>query len=214
MPGGAGNVMRNLTALGAAVAFVSVVGDDQAGSDLTGLIGGQSNVEPWLLVEGGRAHHGQDPLHRPRPAAPARRPGGAQPDLGASRRAPAAHRRGRAGGDGGDRAVGLRQGRAGGRSGTAADCGGARGGRRDRGRSARPRFRRLCRRRHHHPQPPHLARRDRPRRLDRGGRDRGGRSAARGARFRRRADHPWRRRDDPARRQRAAPFRRRGGRGL
>ncbi|NBS45127.1 MAG: bifunctional heptose 7-phosphate kinase/heptose 1-phosphate adenyltransferase, partial [Acetobacteraceae bacterium] len=33
MPGGAGNVVRNLTALGAAVAFVSVVGDDQAGSD-------------------------------------------------------------------------------------------------------------------------------------------------------------------------------------
>src|SRR5947209_3672814 len=54
MPGGAGNVVRNLTALGAAVAFVSVVGDDQAGSDLTGLIGGQPGVEPWLLVEGGR----------------------------------------------------------------------------------------------------------------------------------------------------------------
>ena len=30
-PGGAGNVVRNLTALGAAVALVSVVGDDQAG---------------------------------------------------------------------------------------------------------------------------------------------------------------------------------------
>jgi len=54
MPGGAGNVVRNLTALGAAAAFISVVGDDQAGSDLTGLIGGQPNVEPWLLVEGGR----------------------------------------------------------------------------------------------------------------------------------------------------------------
>ena len=54
MPGGAGNVVRNLTALGAAVAFVSVVGDDQAGSDLTGLIGGQPGVEPWLLVQGGR----------------------------------------------------------------------------------------------------------------------------------------------------------------
>ena len=35
-------------------AFISVVGDDQAGSDLTGLIGGQPNVEPWLLVQGGR----------------------------------------------------------------------------------------------------------------------------------------------------------------
>ncbi len=54
MPGGAGNVVRNLTALGAAAAFISVVGDDQPGSDLTGLIGGQLNVEPWLLVEGGR----------------------------------------------------------------------------------------------------------------------------------------------------------------
>ncbi len=55
MPGGAGNVVRNLGALGAAVAFVSVVGDDQAGSDLTGLIGGQPGVEPWLLVQGSRA---------------------------------------------------------------------------------------------------------------------------------------------------------------
>ena len=54
LPGGAGNVVRNLTALGVAVAFVSVVGDDQAGSDLTGLIGGQPGVEPWLLVQGGR----------------------------------------------------------------------------------------------------------------------------------------------------------------
>src|SRR5262249_50222174 len=54
MLGGAGNVVRNLSALGAAVAFISVVGDDQAGSDLTGLIGGQPNLEPWLLVQGGR----------------------------------------------------------------------------------------------------------------------------------------------------------------
>jgi len=54
MPGGAGNVVRNLIALEAATAFVSVVGDDQAGSDLTGLIGGQQGVEPWLLVQGGR----------------------------------------------------------------------------------------------------------------------------------------------------------------
>jgi len=53
-PGGAGNVVRNLTALGAAVAFVSIVGDDQAGSDLTSLIGGQPGVEPWLLVQGSR----------------------------------------------------------------------------------------------------------------------------------------------------------------
>ncbi|MFQ3622188.1 MAG: D-glycero-beta-D-manno-heptose-7-phosphate kinase [Acetobacteraceae bacterium] len=54
MPGGAGNVVRNITALGGSAAFLTVVGDDQAGSDLTGLIGGQPNVEPWLLVQGGR----------------------------------------------------------------------------------------------------------------------------------------------------------------
>jgi D-beta-D-heptose 7-phosphate kinase / D-beta-D-heptose 1-phosphate adenosyltransferase len=54
LPGGAGNVVRNLTALGAAVAFISVLGDDQSGSDLTGLVGGQPGVEPWLLVQGGR----------------------------------------------------------------------------------------------------------------------------------------------------------------
>ncbi|ODU55799.1 MAG: hypothetical protein ABS99_06865 [Acetobacteraceae bacterium SCN 69-10] len=53
-PGGAGNVVHNLCALGAAVAFVSVVGDDQAGAELTGLIGTQAGVEPWLLVQGGR----------------------------------------------------------------------------------------------------------------------------------------------------------------
>ena len=54
VPGGAGNVMRNLDALGCGVAFVSVVGDDAAGSELTGLIGGLPGVEPWLLVQGGR----------------------------------------------------------------------------------------------------------------------------------------------------------------
>lgn len=54
LPGGAGNVVRNLTALGTAAALISVVGDDQAGSELTGLIGGQPNVEPWLLVQGSR----------------------------------------------------------------------------------------------------------------------------------------------------------------
>ncbi len=54
MPGGAGNVVRNLTALGVSVAFVSVVGDDEAGSNLTSLVGGQPGVEPWLLVQSGR----------------------------------------------------------------------------------------------------------------------------------------------------------------
>ena len=34
MPGGAGNVLRNLVAIGARVCFVAVVGDDQVGRDL------------------------------------------------------------------------------------------------------------------------------------------------------------------------------------
>src|ERR1700681_2929321 len=45
MPGGAGNVLRNVTALGAAAAFITVVGDDEAGSALTALVGGQGDVE-------------------------------------------------------------------------------------------------------------------------------------------------------------------------
>ena len=53
-PGGAGNVVHNLIGLGAACAFVSVIGDDLAGTELTGLIGGQAGVEPMLLVQGGR----------------------------------------------------------------------------------------------------------------------------------------------------------------
>ncbi len=80
MPGGAGNVVRNLTALGAAVAFISVVGDDQAGSDLTGLIGGQPNVEPWLLVQGGRATTLKTRYLSARPAIAARRPRGDRAD--------------------------------------------------------------------------------------------------------------------------------------
>lgn len=54
LPGGAANVVRNITALGGAAAFVAVVGDDMAGSDLTALIGRQNGVEPWLLVQGSR----------------------------------------------------------------------------------------------------------------------------------------------------------------
>ena len=53
-PGGAGNVLRNLTALGAAAGFITVVGDDEAGAVLTALVGRQANVEPWLLMQSGR----------------------------------------------------------------------------------------------------------------------------------------------------------------
>lgn len=48
--GGAGNVARNLAALGAQVAFVAVVGDDRAGRDITELLAAQTGIEPYLRV--------------------------------------------------------------------------------------------------------------------------------------------------------------------
>jgi D-beta-D-heptose 7-phosphate kinase/D-beta-D-heptose 1-phosphate adenosyltransferase len=54
MLGGAGNVVRNLIALGAEVCFAAVVGDDQIGRDLIEMVGEEAAVEPYLLVERGR----------------------------------------------------------------------------------------------------------------------------------------------------------------
>lgn len=54
MLGGAGNVVRNLVALGAKASFISVVGDDEAGRELGGLVGALDGVEPCLVVEPGR----------------------------------------------------------------------------------------------------------------------------------------------------------------
>ena len=54
MLGGAGNVVRNATALGASASFVAVVGDDPVGRELTAMVGEEPRVEPYLLVERGR----------------------------------------------------------------------------------------------------------------------------------------------------------------
>ncbi len=55
MPGGAGNVVRNLAALGAASRFASVIGDDVAGSELRDRLSQMDGVDnPLLLVEPGR----------------------------------------------------------------------------------------------------------------------------------------------------------------
>ena len=54
MLGGAGNVVRNLVALGAAPAFVSVVGDDPAGREVTRLVGEHGEIDPCIVVETGR----------------------------------------------------------------------------------------------------------------------------------------------------------------
>ena len=51
MLGGAGNVVRNVVGLGATAEFVSVVGSDSAGRDVTALVGELAGVEPHLLVE-------------------------------------------------------------------------------------------------------------------------------------------------------------------
>jgi D-beta-D-heptose 7-phosphate kinase/D-beta-D-heptose 1-phosphate adenosyltransferase len=48
--GGAGNVVRNLAALGVHVSFVSVIGDDRAGREITELLSSLSLVEPFLRV--------------------------------------------------------------------------------------------------------------------------------------------------------------------
>src|SRR5258708_31233723 len=53
-PGGAGNVLRNLQALGAQSCFVSVIGNDAAGRELNRLIAEPGNVESHILVEAGR----------------------------------------------------------------------------------------------------------------------------------------------------------------
>ena len=51
MLGGAGNVVRNVIALGASACFVAVVGDDPVGRELTAMVGAEERVEPYLPVE-------------------------------------------------------------------------------------------------------------------------------------------------------------------
>ncbi len=54
MLGGAGNVVRNLVGLRSHVEFISVVGNDLAGREVTQLVGSLDNVEPHLLVQAKR----------------------------------------------------------------------------------------------------------------------------------------------------------------
>jgi D-beta-D-heptose 7-phosphate kinase / D-beta-D-heptose 1-phosphate adenosyltransferase len=55
MLGGAGNVARNATALGASVSLVGVVGDDGAGRDIERLVAGEVGIDPNLAVVPARA---------------------------------------------------------------------------------------------------------------------------------------------------------------
>jgi D-beta-D-heptose 7-phosphate kinase/D-beta-D-heptose 1-phosphate adenosyltransferase len=54
MLGGAGNVVRNVVALGGHPAFLSVLGDDAPGREVTGLIGEHAAIDPCIVVEPGR----------------------------------------------------------------------------------------------------------------------------------------------------------------
>lgn len=54
MLGGAGNVVRNLGALGVECCFVAPIGDDAAGEEITRLVSRERRLEPHLLVEQGR----------------------------------------------------------------------------------------------------------------------------------------------------------------
>jgi D-beta-D-heptose 7-phosphate kinase/D-beta-D-heptose 1-phosphate adenosyltransferase len=54
MLGGAGNVVRNVVALGAQCTFVSAIGTDDGGKRLTTLVSQLKNVEAYLLRESGR----------------------------------------------------------------------------------------------------------------------------------------------------------------
>jgi D-beta-D-heptose 7-phosphate kinase/D-beta-D-heptose 1-phosphate adenosyltransferase len=54
MPGGAGNVVRNLAALGANVRFITALGNDTAGNELSVLLNSFEKVDPVLIVDTGR----------------------------------------------------------------------------------------------------------------------------------------------------------------
>jgi D-beta-D-heptose 7-phosphate kinase/D-beta-D-heptose 1-phosphate adenosyltransferase len=53
MAGGAGNVARNVAALGATVDFVSLIGDDPAGLELRAMLAAESGITPLLEVLAG-----------------------------------------------------------------------------------------------------------------------------------------------------------------
>lgn len=54
MLGGAGNVVRNLAALGAAAIFITVIGDDDEGAEIDALISAQAGISPEIFRQSGR----------------------------------------------------------------------------------------------------------------------------------------------------------------
>ena len=72
--GGAGNVLRNLVALGAQASFISVVGNDDAGREISRLLRSPGRRRGPRAGAAGADDHGQDALYRRQPAAASRRP--------------------------------------------------------------------------------------------------------------------------------------------
>ena len=54
MLGGAGNVARNITSLGAEVTFLSAVGNDDSGNEILRLIGADPKIEPYIQRDSAR----------------------------------------------------------------------------------------------------------------------------------------------------------------
>lgn len=54
MLGGAGNVVRNVASLGGQAGFISMVGADAIGHQLTRLVGQERGLEPYIVTESGR----------------------------------------------------------------------------------------------------------------------------------------------------------------
>jgi len=54
MPGGAGNVARNVAALGARALLIGLVGDDGAGRELAAMLGEEPGIEPRLIIDPAR----------------------------------------------------------------------------------------------------------------------------------------------------------------
>jgi D-beta-D-heptose 7-phosphate kinase/D-beta-D-heptose 1-phosphate adenosyltransferase len=54
MLGGAGNVVRNLAALGAHIKMVSLIGDDDAGTEIQGLLNKLDRVDAHLVIDTNR----------------------------------------------------------------------------------------------------------------------------------------------------------------
>ncbi|NQU69124.1 MAG: bifunctional heptose 7-phosphate kinase/heptose 1-phosphate adenyltransferase, partial [Rhodospirillales bacterium] len=54
MLGGAGNVVRNLAALGAEAIFVTVTGDDDEGAEIDALVSEQDGIKAEIIRQAGR----------------------------------------------------------------------------------------------------------------------------------------------------------------